>query len=125
MKTGVLALLAVSWVLVGNHFPFFAVFKHSWLNVLQSHILLGGLDADTGVSLPAAAGSPRRGAKAEFSSRRLKAHSKSSFVADQGRCRDRCDRRGGQGQIAATGCGSAQVDAISLTPNERRSPLPA
>ena len=42
-ETGVLALLAVSWVLVGNHFPFFAVFKHSWLNVLQSHILLGGL----------------------------------------------------------------------------------
>jgi hypothetical protein len=42
-QTGVLALLAGSWILVGNHFAFLAAFKSSWLNVLQSHTFLGGL----------------------------------------------------------------------------------
>jgi alpha-1,2-mannosyltransferase len=39
----VLALLAASWILVSNHFAFFAAFKNSWLNILQSHTLMGGL----------------------------------------------------------------------------------
>ena len=37
------ALLIASWVLIGNYFAFLNVFKSSWLNVLQSPMLAGGL----------------------------------------------------------------------------------
>jgi hypothetical protein len=36
-------LLIASWVLIGNYFAFLNVFKSSWLNVLQSPMLAGGL----------------------------------------------------------------------------------
>jgi alpha-1,2-mannosyltransferase len=37
------ALLIASWALLGNYFAFLNVFKSSWLNVLQSPMLAGGL----------------------------------------------------------------------------------
>ncbi len=37
------ALLIASWVLIGNYFAFLNIFKSSWLNVLQSPMLAGGL----------------------------------------------------------------------------------
>ena len=37
------ALLIASWVLIGNYLAFLDVFKSSWLNVLQSPMLAGGL----------------------------------------------------------------------------------
>jgi hypothetical protein len=37
------ALLTASWILIGNHLAFMNLFKDSWLNVLQSLTLLGGV----------------------------------------------------------------------------------